>query len=393
MRDSFLPFSPPALSDAERDEVLDALRSDWISKGPKTQRFERELQQYLGAPALVALNSCTAGLHVALMALGIRPGDEVIVPAMTFCATANVVEHVGARPVIVDVSPDTLNIDPERIAAALSPRTRAILPVHYAGHPADLDPIFAMAQARCIHVIEDAAHAIPATYRGTRVGSRGNFASFSFYATKNLTTGEGGALTGAPALVDKARILGHHGMDRDAWKRFDKSGSTFYEVVLPGFKYNMTDINASLGLAQLKRVNGFQRRRREIVAAYREALAPLPEIELPVERSDVESSWHLYVIRLRLERLNIDRDEFAARMKAQNIGTSVHYVPVHMHPFYRNKYGLKPQDCPVALDAFQRMISLPLHPNLSDEDVADVTQVVRRLVENHACGVARAAIA
>jgi len=383
VRKTFLSFSPPSLGDLERAEVMDTLHSDWITTGPKTKAFESKLAQYLGAPGIVALNSCTAGLHVGLVALGIGPGDEVIVPAMTFCATANVVEHVGARPVLVDVSPDTLNMDPVAAARAITPRTKAIIPVHYAGHPVDLDPIFELAQKHGLAVMEDAAHAIPAKYKGVMVGSRDNLAAFSFYATKNLTTVEGGCLTGAQGLLDKARIIGHHGMNRDAWKRFDKSGSWYYEVVLPGFKYNMTDVQAAIGLHQLDRLKGFQVRRREVVAAYAKGLGDLAAIQLPVERAEVESAWHLYVIRLNLAKLSIDRNTFIEELKARNIGTSVHYLPVHMHPFYRDKYGYKPEDCPVAADAFNRMITLPLHPGLSDEDVQDVVDAVRDIISTH----------
>jgi dTDP-4-amino-4,6-dideoxygalactose transaminase len=302
---------------------------------------------------------------------------------MTFCATANVVEHVGARPVLVDVCPDTLNLDPEAAAKAITPRTKAIIPVHYAGHPVDLDPIFELARKHGLVVMEDAAHAIPAKYKGVMVGSRDNLAAFSFYATKNLTTIEGGCLTGDPALVDKARIIGHHGMNRDAWKRFDKSGSWYYEVVLPGFKYNMTDVQAAIGLHQLDRLAGFQIRRREVVAAYDKGLGDLAAIQLPVEHAEVESAWHLYVIRLNLDNLTIDRNTFIEELKARNIGTSVHYLPVHMHPFYRDKYGYKPEDCPVAADAFTRMLTLPLHPGLSTEDVQDVVTAVRDIVAAH----------
>jgi len=380
MRDSFLSFSPPSLGDLEREEVRDTLLSDWITTGPKTIAFEETLGDYLGAPELVALNSCTAGLHVGLLALGVGPGDEVIVPAMTFCATANVVEHVGARPILVDVSSDTLNLNPQAAANAITSRTKAIIPVHYAGHPADLDPIFDLAREHNLFVIEDAAHALPAKYKGIMVGSRDNLAAFSFYATKNLTTVEGGCLTGKAGLIAQARLLGHHGMNRDAWKRLDKSGAWYYEVVLPGFKYNMTDVQAAIGLQQLNRLDGFQRRRREVVATYGRGFQDLPEIQLPVERPQVESSWHLYVIRLDLARLTIDRNQFIEELKARNIGSSVHYLPVHMHPFYRDKYGYRPEDCPVAADAFTRMLTLPLHPGLSEEDVQDVIEAVRDIV-------------
>lgn len=382
-RESFLSFSPPCLSGTERDEVMDTLQSSWVTTGPKTKRFEAALQGYLGAPAVVALNSCTAGLHVGLVALGVGPGDEVLVPAMTFCATANVVEHVGAKPVLVDVCPDTLCIDPEAAARAITTRTKVIMPVHYAGHPVDLDAVFSLADRHGLVVLEDAAHAISTAYKGRRVGSRNNLAAFSFYATKNLTTVEGGCLTGDPALVEKARIIGHHGMNRDAWKRFDKSGSWYYEVVLPGFKYNMTDVQAAIGLRQLERLEGFQVRRRAVVRAYADGFRDLESLELPIEREDVESSWHLYVLRLKLDRLRIDRNTFIEELKTRNIGTSVHYLPVHMHPYYRDKYGYRPEDCPVAADAFRRMLSLPLHPGLSEQDVQDVVEAVRDILRLH----------
>ena len=380
VRQNFLSFSPPSLGDLERSEVMDTLHSNWVTTGPKTKAFEIKLAAYLGSPSIVALNSCTAGLHVGLVAMGIGIGDEVIVPSMTFCATANVVEHVGARPVLVDVCPDTLNIDPESVAKAITSRTKAIIPVHYAGHPVDLDAIFALAKQHGLAVMEDAAHALPAKYRGVFVGSRSNLAAFSFYATKNLTTVEGGCLTGDAELVEKARIIGNHGMNRDAWKRFDKSGSWYYEVVLPGFKYNMTDVQAAIGLHQLDRLNGFQKRRREVVAAYEKGFGELLAIQLPIERPEVESSWHLYVIRLNPGRINIDRNAFIEELKIRNIGTSVHYLPVHMHPFYRDKYGYKPEDCPVAADAYSRMLTLPLHPGLSDQDVLDVVEAVQDIV-------------
>lgn len=380
MRGKFLQFSPPSIGEGEAAEVLDTLRSDWITTGPKTRLFESRLKESLEAPALVAFNSCTAGLHVGLVVLGVGPGDEVIVPSLTFCATANVVEHVGAKPVLVDVVPGTLTLDPEAVRRAITPRTKVIMPVHYAGHPAQLDPLFDMADQHGLQVLEDAAHALPTRYKGRLVGSRDNLASFSFYATKNLTTAEGGCLTGAPELLEKARIIGHHGMDKEAWKRFDQSGSWYYEVVLPGFKYNMTDLQASIGLEQLKRLHRFQARRREVVDAYNRRLGTLAALQIPVEEPDSESSLHLYVLRLRSERLRIERNRFIEELKERQIGTSVHYLPVHMQPFYRNKYGYRPEDCPVSADAFSRMLSLPLHPGLSDQDVDDVCSAVEEIV-------------
>lgn len=377
-RDTFLPFSPPSIGPEEIDEVVAALRSDWITTGPRTKGFERAFGEYVGAPGgtSLMLNSCTAGLHVALVALGVGPGDEVIVPTLTFAATANVVEHVGARPVLVDVLPDTLCIDPAAVEAAVTPRTKAIIPVHYAGQAADLDPIFAVAEKHGLHVVEDAAHAVPTTYRGRMVGSRESFASFSFYATKNLTTAEGGALTGSPELLEKARVIGLHGMSADGWKRFDKSGSWQYDIVMPGFKYNMTDLQAALGLRQLEKLRGFHARRREVVRRYQEAFGDDERFQVPVEAPYGESAWHLYV--LRLNRLpGLERDAFVDELKRRNIGFSVHYRPLHMMSYYRDKYGYRPEDFPVAKDAFERMFSLPLHPRLTDEDVEDVIREVK----------------
>jgi dTDP-4-amino-4,6-dideoxygalactose transaminase len=384
-RTTFLPYSPPFLGDEEIAEVADTLRSDWITTGPKTKRFEEEFGTYVGAPGgtSLMLNSCTAGLHVALATLGVGPGDEVVVPALTFAATANVVEHVGAQPVLADVLPDTLCLDPDAAAAAMSPATKVLMPVHYAGHPADLDAFDRLAERHGVHIVEDAAHAIPTRYRGTMIGSRPNLAAFSFYATKNLTTAEGGALTGAPELLEEARVLALHGMSKDAWKRFDKAGSWAYDIIAPGFKYNMTDLQAAIGTHQLRKLERFHRRRQEVARAYTEAFAAVPALEPPTESGDVVSACHLYVLRLRPEHLSIDRNAFIEELKDRNIGTSVHYRPLHMMSYYRDKYGFGPDDYPVSRDAFERMISIPLHPRLDDEDVADVIDAVLDIVERH----------
>src|SRR4051812_12384235 len=379
-RSDFLLFSPPAIGAEEIDEVVDTLRSGWITTGPKTRHFEAEFRKRVDAPDALGLNSCTAGLHVGLLALGVRPGDEVITTPMTFCACANVIEHLGARPRLVDVERDTLNLNPAALEAALTPRTRAILAVHYAGHPAELDTINDFATQRGLAVIEDAAHAIPAQYKGRMIGSGPNPVSFSFYATKNLTTGEGGMLTGAPELIARARVLALHGMSRDAWKRYGPGGSWFYEVEEPGFKYNMTDIQAAMGLAQLRKLERFQTRRRQIVAAYNLAFRGVDALETPVERAEVNHAWHLYTLRLRPGTLRIDRDRFLQELAARNIGTSVHFIPIHLHPYYRQRYGFQPTDFPVAYDAYQRLLSLPLHPLLSDIDLYDVVAAVLDVV-------------
>lgn len=378
-RKTFLHYAPPSLGQEEIDEVVATLKSDWITTGPRTKAFEKQFGEFVSAPGntSVMLNSCTAGLHVGLLALGVGPGDEVIVPALTFAATANVVEHVGARPVMVDVEPDTLCMDPAALERAITPRTKVVTPVHYAGHPADLDPIFALADKHGFAVMEDAAHAVPASYRGVEIGSRENLASFSFYATKNLTTIEGGAVTGSQELLDRVAVIGHHGMSRDAWKRFDKAGAWDYDITLPGFKYNMTDVQAAIGSQQLLKLPAFHARRREVVAAYQAAFEGDDGFQVPTERSDVSSAWHLYVLRIHPEKLGIERNDFMEELKARNIGTSVHYRPLHMMSFYANKYGYQPDDFPVSHDAFKRMVSLPLNPRLSDQDLNDVIDAIR----------------
>ncbi|MCE5262694.1 MAG: DegT/DnrJ/EryC1/StrS family aminotransferase [Deltaproteobacteria bacterium] len=381
MRDEFLNFSPPSIGEEEIGEVADTLRSDWITTGPKTKRFETDFAACVQAPGALALNSCTAGLHTALVVAGVGPGDEVIVTPLTFAATVNCIEHVGARPVLVDVSPDTLNIDPERVAEAIGPRTKAIMPVHLAGHPADMDPIRELAKRRDLLIVEDAAHALPAKYRGRPIGSWENPAAFSFYASKNITTGEGGMLTGTPAFLDEAKVVGLHGMSRDAWKRYEKGGAWYYEVVMPGFKYNMSDIQAAIGLWQLRKLEGFQRRRREIVAAYSAAFRDNDALEIPVARPEVEHAWHLYILRLCLKALRIDRNGFIEELRARNIGVSVHFIPIHLHPFYRDKYRYQPEDFPVAFGNYLRMISLPVYPRMTNRDVEDVVEAVIDIVK------------
>lgn len=382
MRTNFLPFSPPMIGQEEIDEVVDTLRSDWLTTGPKTRRFEHQFAEHLGAPAALALNSCTAGLHTALSTLGIGPGDEVITSCMTFAASVNVIEHVGARPVLVDVEPDTLNLSPVHVEKSITPKTRAILPVHYAGHPANLDAISALASQYRLKVIEDAAHAIGASYRGRPIGSGPYPASFSFYATKNLTTGEGGMLTGTPEFLQEARVISLHGMSREAWNRYEKGGGWEYDVVCPGYKYNMTDIQAAIGIWQLKKLPWFQQRRRQLAEMYQAAFAGVNGLRLPVTHSEVHHAWHLYVLRLDADRWNVPRDRFVEEMKRRNIGTSVHFIPVHLHSYYRDKYGYQADDFPVALDNYRRMVSLPLNPRMSDADAGDVIEAVRDIARS-----------
>jgi len=376
-RNRYLPFAAPLIGEEEIAEVVDTLRSDWITTGPKVASFEAEFAAAVSAPAALALNSCTAGLHTALAVRGVGPGDEVITTPLTFAATVNVVEHVGARPVLVDVEPDTLTIDATQIAAAISSRTRAIIPVHYAGHPADMDPIEVLAGAHRLLVLEDAAHALPARYRGRLVGSGSNPAAFSFYATKNLTTAEGGMLTGGSDFIARARILSLHGMSRNAATRYQAGGHWAYEILAPGFKYNMTDIAAALGLRQLAKADQFRARREEVAVRYTAGLGDLEEIEPPRERADRRHAWHLYPIRLRLDRLAIGRDEFGQALAARGVATSVHWRPLHMQPYYAQRYGYRAEDFPVAFREWRRLISLPIFPGMSDAAVDHVIAAVR----------------
>lgn len=396
MRDKFVPFSPPLIGEEEIAEVVDTLRSDWITTGPKAKRFEEQFMEFLGAPAAFAVNSCTAALHLSLLALEIGPGDAVITTPMTFCSGVHVIEHVGARPVLVDVEPDTLNLDPKAIDAAiqfatqtLGLRVKAILPVHLYGHPCDLVPILEIAGRYGLAVIENAAHSLPARHDGKLIGSMSSYGDvpvltcFSFYATKNLTTAEGGMLVGPPELIDRARNWGLHGMNRDAWKRYGKDGSWFYEVVCPGFKYNLTDIQAALGIHQLRKLPQFHARRQAITRQYNAAFRELEELQLPTERSGVEHAWHVYALRLNLDRIAISRDELISEMRQRNIACSVHFIPIHLHKYYREKYGYAAEDFPLAYREYQRLVSLPLSPRMTDEDVDAVIAAVTDVVHTH----------
>ncbi len=379
MRTSFLPFSPPLIGEEEIEEVIDCLRSDWITTGPKTKRFEQSFAEYVGAPAALAVSSGTDAMLVGLAAMGIGSGDEVITTTMTFCSTVHVIEQVGARPVLVDVEPDTLNVDPRRVEEAVSSRTRAILPVHLYGHPCDMDALDDIAGRHGLAILEDAAHALPASYKNRRIGSGGTTAAFSFYATKNLTTGEGGMLTGDPELVRKARLWSLHGLSGDAYNRYNRGGSWAYEVLVPGFKCNMSDIQAAIGLQQLRKLDRFQAHRRRVVERYRVLLSGCDAVQLPTERPDVVSGWNLFPLRLNLGLLSIDRDGFIGELKKRNIGSSVHFIPVHVHPYYRDKYGFGPEDFPIAYEEYLRIVTVPLSARIQEEDVADVAGAVREI--------------
>jgi perosamine synthetase len=377
----FLPFHRPSIGQEEIDAVVDTLRSGWLTMGPKTRAFEEALAAAVEAPFGIAVSSATAGLHLGLDALGIGPGDEVLVPTLTFTSTAATVIHVGAQPRLVDCEPDTLNISVADAARKWTARTKAIIPVHFAGHPCDMDRLLALAREHGVPVMEDAAHALAARYRGRPVGVLGDLTVFSFYATKNLTTGEGGMITTADAtLAERLRSRRLHGMTRDAWKRYSKDGSWRYDVAYPGFKYNMTDMNAALGLVQLRRLPTMQAARQRIAAQYRAALAGVEAIELPSSRADVDHAWHLFVIRVRHEQLRIDRDAVIGELTAAGIGTSVHFIPLHEHSYYRERLGVRAEEVPHADAEWRRIISLPLFPGMTDNDVDRVATTLRAIV-------------
>lgn len=382
----YVPFYRPLIEDDDVAGVAESIRSGWITTGPKTKEFEARFAETVGARHAVAVNSCTSGLRAGLVALGVECGDEVITTPYTFVATAATILECGARPVFVDVEPRTLNIDPVGVERAVGPKTRGIVPVHMAGHPCDMDPILEVARGADVPVMEDAAHAFPASYRGRCVGAIGDMTVFSFYATKNLTTGEGGMVTlEDDATAERLRKLILHGMDKDAWKRYDRSGSWFYEVTELGFKYNLSDIQSALGLTQLAKMDGMMDRRREIACRYHRALADLPAFEVPACAEDVEHAWHLYILRLNEDAIRIDRDRFIQEMAARGVGCSVHFIPVHLHPFYRDRFGFRPEDFPVAYHEFRRALTLPLFPAMTDREVdhvisacADIEKTYRR---------------
>ncbi len=367
--------------------MLEALRSGWITTGPRTKRFEREFAAYVGARNALAVAHCTGALHLALFAIGVGPGDAVITTPFTFTATAEVIGYLGARPVFVDIEPDTFNIDPAKIEQALeADRTRAvraIMPVHFAGQACDMDRILALARRHGVRVIEDAAHAVGSARmlegRGmTRIGTIGDLSCFSFYATKNITSAEGGMITTEDdALAAKIAVASLHGMDRDAWKRYDSSGSWFYEIHDVGFKYNLSDVHSAIGLAQLRRVDELTRRRQAIAQAYNEAFGDDPALEIPVTEPGVEHAWHLYVMRLRTDALRIDRNRFIEILRERGVGTSVHCIPLHTMDFYQRRYGYRAGQFPVAEAVYSRCLSLPIFPAMSDEDVAHVIDAVR----------------
>lgn len=381
MRESFLVFGQPLIEEAEISEVADSMRRAWLGSGPKVNQFERDFAAYKGVKSAAALNSCTAALHLSCLALNLQPDDEVITTPMTFCASINAIIHAGGRPVLADVDSETMNIDPDAIERVLSPRTRAILPVHFAGRSCEMDQVLEIAERRRIAVIEDCAHAIETECKGRKAGTMGDFGCFSFYSTKNVVTGEGGmVLAQRKQQLDRIKVMGLHGMTKDAWKRFSDEGFKHYEVVAAGFKYNMMDLQAAIGIHQLARVETWWKRREEIWNRYQEAFADLPiGLPAPVE-PDTRHAYHLYTILVDESRTGITRDGFLDAMTARKIGVGVHYRSIPEHEYYRQTFGWKPEDYPNAYRIGRQTVSLPISAKLSDQDVDDVIGAVKSLV-------------
>ncbi|MDD2582430.1 MAG: DegT/DnrJ/EryC1/StrS family aminotransferase [Desulfuromonadaceae bacterium] len=382
MRAAFLPFSIPTIGEEEINEVVDSLKSGWITTGPKVKRFEEAFKEYVGAGYAVPLTSATAGLHLTMLALKLKPGDEVITTPMTFAATVSMIVQGGGTPVLADIEPGTLNIDVHAIRRKITPRTRAIVPVHFAGQPCDMDEIFAIASEFGLSVIEDAAHAVGTEYKGARIGSLDSVSVFSFHPIKNITTGEGGMVaTNDEQLAEEISLMKFHGMNREAWKRYEASGTPNYDIVMPGFKYNMMDLQAALGLHQLVKLDSFIEKRTLLANFYNEAFCDIEELVTPKEVPyEHRHAWHLYTPLVRIEKLTIDRDSFMAQLKGENIGTGLHFKAIHHHPYYRDTLGIAAGDLPNADYASERILSLPLFPLMKLDDARDVVAAVKTVI-------------
>ncbi len=383
----FIPFALPDIGQSEIDEVIDTLRSGWLTTGPKTKQFETNFAKLIGTRFALALNSATAGLHLALEAIGIKPGDRVITSVYTFTATAEVIRYLGADPVFVDIDPRTMNLDINQLEKTLEEydNIKAIVPVHFAGQSCDMEKIMRFSRRHQLGVVEDAAHALPTTFKGKLIGNHGDMTVYSFYATKSITTGEGGMVVGNnEAYRDRIRVMRLHGINNDVFDRYTTNKPKWhYEVVEPGFKYNMTDMAASLGIHQLKKVYDFQKKRERIAAFYTREFAGLPLKTPHISQPEDLHAWHLYIIQLDLERLTIDRNRFIELMAESGIGTSVHFIPLHLQPYWRDRYGYSPEDFPAALDIFQRSVSLPIYSRMSDTDMERVVKAVREIFLKH----------
>jgi len=381
MRKNLLPFSPPLIGQEEIKEVVKTIKSGWLTSGPKVEKLEKNFAKFVNAKYAIATNSCTAALHLCLKILNIKNNDEVIVPTMTFAATAEIVEHVNARSILVDVNPDTLIIDPKQIEKAITKKTKAIIPVHHSGQAGEIDKILKIAKKHKLKVVWDAAHALPTKYKNKMIGSFPDLTCFSFYVNKTLAAGQGGMITtNNKKWAEQAHLLRFHGINKNPWKRTSK-GSWHYEILAPGFEYNLTDIAASLGLVQLKRVNSFLQKRKKFAQEYNKAFKGLQEIDIPVIEKNTKPCWHLYVVKLNLGKLKINRDNFVQELKKRNISFSVHFIPLHLHPYYRKKYGYKANDFPQAYTAYKRIISLPIYPKMTQKDIEDVIWAVKDIVK------------
>jgi dTDP-4-amino-4,6-dideoxygalactose transaminase len=366
----FLPFHVPLIEEEDIQAVTNVLRSDWITTGPKVKEFEHEFEKLTQAPHAVAVNSGTAALHLALRAVGVEAGDEVIVPTMTFAATAEVVVYLQARPVFVDCMAEHFNLDPEEVECRITPRTKAIVPVHFGGHPCEMESLLKIAQGRKLRIVEDAAHALPAAYHGRTMGTIGDITCFSFYATKTVTTGEGGMATTADAeYAEHMRLLSLHGISKDAWKRYSATGSWRYQILEAGYKYNLTDLQAALGLVQLAKCESMWLRRVAIAERYKQALTSFEGFQLPLVKPDIQHAWHLFTVLVDSDVLRIHRDQVIEELRQRGIGTSVHFIPLHLHPYYQQKWGYQPGQFPHAERHFERCLSLPIYPRMTDEDV------------------------
>jgi len=381
VREDFLPFARPSICESDIESVVQTLRSGWLTVGPRTREFERVVASYIGVPSAAAVHSCTAGLHLAMITLGVRSGDEVIMPALNFAAAPNSVTHLGAVPVLVDVDARSLNVTAETIEGAVTERTRLIVPVHFAGRPCQIDEIMELARTRGVKVLGDGAHAIGADIGRRKVGSVADATAFSFYVTKGITTGEGGIVTSHDEdLLKSIGQLSLHGMSSDAWKRYTDRGPWYYEILEPGYKYNMNDVQASLGICQMERVDEFRLARKHIAGMYRDAFSEQRALTLPPEFDAGHHAWHLYPIQLDTDALTIGRDAFIRALLDEGIGVSVHFIPIHYHPYYRDNLDYAPGSFPVTERYFDRAISLPIYPDMSDDDVEDVISAVVRLL-------------
>ena len=377
MTPELLPFHQASIGEEEIKEIVQTLNSGWLTTGQKTRLFEKSFADYIGCKHAIGLNSCTAGLHLSLVVSGISSGDEVITSPITFPATTNVIVHQNAKPVFVDVESETLNMNCSEIESKINNSTKAILPVHFAGHPCDMDTITSLAQKHNLSVVEDAAHALESKYHGEKIGAIGDFTAFSFYATKNITTGEGGMLTtNDDDYADKLRILSLHGISKNAWKRYGKDGFQHWELLMPGYKYNMFDIQASLGIHQIKKVESFLNRRVQIVKKYNDAFEKTEEIQLLKPKSNIKHAHHLYVIVIKTENLRVSRDEVLTEIQKRGIGVAVHFRSLHLQPFFKQHFNYKKGMFPQAEYLSDRVISLPLYPKMTDEDVSRVIETV-----------------